>query len=853
MPDLSKLLQRPINISSANTHDLAVVIVFFVGGACFLWNVPYWAGLVNMGNAQYGDAAFWWNGALHFAEGIIKDNPNLDYRMGYALLSGVFVAVLGGNFFLFHKLLIAVFLFAASFLYFALKPTLGRIAAAGAIALLIFNPFTAEWIAISTSDSTGLILNIAALSCFIFGLRNSLHLGFLAAFGFLLAIASLTRPLMNPFVAPALVFLLLPGTVPWKRRFQGMGSILTAFAVPTLLWVIALHGITGSWAMAGHDSTSLYAASDPQVQVWNGAMYTKVEDSAKLRYKTQNITTDQLNKEFWLLTKENYARNPNYHVSRIVPHILDITRFSNKDMARNNSLWDFMRKGILAAIVMCLAIFSAIQKRWLGVCLVVLVGILISAIPAYQSIVTLASALILAFSALRSKGDHTYAAVAFYWWTGVAVLFLVGGTWGPPLGAVHGMNALGYRLGSQFFFVNDLITVAMLGLISTLRLPLLHPQPPSLPENKASMETLRSTMNMPKFYASFLLSLSTYIFLSGLIVLGITGIGVVSYRAWQRTHAAPILFPQLRQFKVWWQENQTKLHLAAPLETVSNVTSLNSKVGSTGSGGNASSYIVFTGGMSDFVWNFDGQARSQAIVYFQDNISPLKMSPNNVYVEFPLHLKESEWVRKQGAWVVRRLPDLPLKSNLPFYFSETSVKAFVPLSKDKKQFDFSAAQIFPLQKYASQLYITGELKAVNGILEWNYTSGGERYSRRFLVKREPATDLLKPVVLELDISNALGVRSLSFRCLLERAPEDVKLTSVPILKVMGEEYASEKNGKQIVYYTAGVAVNSQARQSIKIDLTQSKHNKVKLILDGVNAGDKIWFYEFNMQADEFLH
>ena len=45
----------------------------------------------------------------------------------------------------------------------------------------------------------------------------------------------------------------------------------------------------------------------------------------------------------------------------------------------------------------------------------------------------------------------------------------------------------------------------------------------------------------------------------------------------------------------------------------------------------------------------------------------------------------------------------------------------------------------------------------------------------------------------------------------------------------------------------------QAIQSAKIDLTQSKHNKVKLVLDGVTQDDKIWFYEFNMQSDEFLH
>lgn len=853
MPNFNKLMRLPIVISSANNYDFLVIMIFFLGGTCFLWDSAYWAGIVNMGNAQYGDAAFWWNGALHFAEGIIKDNPNLDFRMGYALFAGLFVAILGGSFFLFHKLLIVVFLFAASLLYFALKPTFGRIAAAGAIALLIFNPFTAEWLAISTSDSVGLILNIAALSCLIFGLRNSLHLGFLAAFGFLLASASLTRPLMSPFIVPALVILVLHGTVVWKRRFQGVGVMLAAFAAPTLVWVIALHGMTGAWAMAGHDSTTFYAASDPQIQVWNGAMSDKVMDSAKNRYKTETVTPDHLNKEFWLMTKDNYALHLDYHVSRITPHTLDIAGFSSQKTSKGNWLWKLIRDSIVLAITVGLVVVSVFQKRWLAAGLVGLVGLFTVILPSSQMILTLGGALLLAFSVLRKKGDHTYAVFVLYWWVGVVVLYLVGGTWGPPLGAAHDMNALGYRLGSQFFFVNDLIAVSMLGLISRLRLPSVQLPFFSLLENKIGLQKTNSLKVTSRFDAPLLLSWATYIFISVLVVAGIAGAGVVSYRVWQRTHEIPQPFPPTGKIQAWWQENQTKLHVALPLETVSDISGLNNKIGNTGDGGTASSYIVFTGGMSDFVWNFDGQVRSQAIVYLQNNVAPFTMFPNLVYVEFPLHLHESVWVKKQGAWVVRRLADLPLKSNLPFYFSETSVKAFVPLSEDKKQFDFSAAQIFPLQKYASQLYATGELKVTHGTLEWNFNSGAEKYPRRFSLKREPATNPSEPVVLELDISKAVGARSLSFRWLLERAPNSTQLIPTPTLKVLSEPDTAESHGKSFVYYSGNAAEPPQAIQSVKIDLTQSKHNKIELALDGIMPDDKIWFYEFNMQSDEFLH
>lgn len=851
MRDFSRLMRSFATTPATSHHDLFIVLVFFLGGSWFLWDSTYWAGLVNMGSAQYGDAAFWWNGALHFAEGIIKDNPNLDFRMGYALFAGLFVAVLGGSFLLFHKLLIAAFLFAASFLYFALKPTLGRIAAAGATALLIFNPFTAEWLAISTSDGIGLILNMTALSCFIFGLRRSLHLGFLATFGVLLATASLTRPLMSPFIAPAILILVLQGTAPWKRRIQGLAAVFAAFALPTVLWVIALHGITGSWAMAGHDSTTVYAASDPQIQVWNGAMYTRVEDSAKSRNQTQKPTADQLSKEFWLLTKDNYVLHSGYHVSRLIPHTLDIAVFSSQNTSKKDRMWQGIRLAILLATVAALVIAAIARRRWLGAGLVGVIGLLAALLPVGQTTLILAGALLLPLGLFRRKADHTYAVFVLYWWVGVAVLYLVGGTWGPPLGAAHDMNALGYRLGSQFFFVNDLITLSMLGLISTLQLPFFQSSP-DLSVNTDGWEGAGAPKGGSSTGAARALSWATYFFISILAFIGVAGASVVGYRAWQKNNGVPTPFPPTQQVQTWLQANQAKLHMATPTEIVLDISDLNKKIGSTGNGGTASSYIIFNGGMSDFIWNLDRQMRSQAIVYLQNNISPFTMFPNLVYVEFPSHLNEPAWVRKQGAWVVRRLVDLPSKSNLPFYFSETSVKAFIPLSADKTRFDVSAAQIFPLQKYASQLYAAGDLKVLNGALEWDFSSGTEKYSRRFLLKRPAAGSSSESIALELDLSKMTGTRSLSFKWMLERAANNSQPLPSPTLKVVGESGAPASLDKNPDYYSGLAPKAAEAMQTVKIDLTQSRHNKLKLALDGVMPDDKIWFYEFNMQSDDFL-
>lgn len=604
--------------------------------------------------------------------------------------------------------------------------------------------------------------------------------------------------------------------------------------------------------MAGHDSTAFYAASDPQIQVWSGAMYTQVEASAKARHKSLKVTEDQLNKEFWLLTKENYISHLDYHISRIAPHSIEIAAFSSQKTSKSDWRWKAIRTSIILIITTGLAIVAARQKRWQGVFLVGLFGLCIAILPESQTILTLAGALIFALNVLRPKGEPTYSAFALYWWIGVAVLYLVGGTWGPPLGAAYDMNALGYRVGSQFFFVNDLIAISALGLISKIQ-PTSF-QLSSIFPPKCIIETQQPRLikTASKFDIPFLFSLASYIFISTLVVTGIAGAGVVSYRTWQRTHETPLPFPQSGQFQAWWQENQASLHIATPLETVSNMLGLADKVGNTGTGGTASPYIFFTGGMSDFIWNLEGQMRSQAIMYIQTNSTPFTMFPNIAYVELPLHLQESTWARKQGVWVVRRLADLPPKSNLPFYFSEIAVKAFVPLSEDKKQFNFSAAQIFPLQKYASQLYASGELKVTNGVVEWNPPASAEKYPRRFLLTRKPATHISEPVALELNLADAVGARALSFKWLVEKSPNSTQPLTTSTLKVLGESGAQKNHGKSHVYYTGDIAT-PQGMQSAQIDLTQSAHNKLKLVLDNIMPDDKIWFYEFNMQSDEFLH
>ncbi len=845
-----KLFNFFVMYQKNSRQDLILIAFILCLGVWFLWDVSHWTGIVTIGTRQYGDAAFWWNGALHFGEGIIKNNPNLDFRMGYAIFAGLFVAIFGGDFFLFHKFLIVVFISSALYLYFSLVPSVGRIIAAGSIALLIFNPYTAEWLAISSSDSLGLIFNITAVASLINGLRNRLHLGFLAAFGAVIATASLTRPLMSPFVLASVFLLLVSSAIPRKRRIIGIGTVLTAFAIPTTLWVVFLHGITGSWAMAGHDSSAFYAASDPQVQVWNGEMYNKVEESAKMRHSTEKPTTSQMTEEFWLLTKKNYSLHFKHHISRAIPHVFSIASFSTKNASRKSWASQIVRGAILLTSMISLIIVSVVNGRRLGASLVLIVGLL-AAFPQTQLILVMLSVVIFAYTVLLPNANRTYAVFALYWWTGVAALYLVGGTWGPPLGATHDLNALGYRLGVQFLFINDLLILFILGLCSTVKARSTLWDHNSLTSEQIHLEVDKSEGGVTPIPRPVTLLGKTLI--SVLLVLFIVGSSIVSYRVWRRGALEPLPFPATKSVRLWLQENQLRLNSPISEEVISDISQFNARIGTTSQGGTSSKYLVFTGEMSDFIWNLSGQNRSHAIVYIQENISPNSMSPGTIYLEFPKHLDESKWTRRQGIWIVRRIADLPSRSNLPYYYSETVIKAFVPLAKDKTNYDFSSAEIFPLQKYASQLYVASELKVIVGAIEWYHNSGVEKYPRRFSLQQTDSSNSKGTVILELDLSKMIGVRELSFRWTVEVQNSELIMQAKPALRIINNFGVQMDNLSNRVASTESGANYSKDFNYVYIDLTQKKYEKLKLVFDGMTPSSKLFINEFNVIADEFVH
>jgi hypothetical protein len=533
-PSLDPLAAHAPKGLAVSWIDFLFCVLILAGGFAFLRDAPYWGHNTYVGKVQVGDAAFWWNGALHFSQGNVAENPNLTYRMGYAAFGGVLVAVTGPEYPRFHRVLRVLFLVTACVLYFSLRGLAGRIAAAAAVLCLVFNPYTAEWLAISTSDGLGLIFDLAALLALIAGVRGELRLGWIALFGFLLACGSLTRPLMTPFIVPAAIAVVSAAWGRWRSAVLALAALSGSFVAPLVAWMGFMAATTGNFALTGEsqDASVFYAASDPQIQVWRGDMYALVQETAKKQFHTDTPAPSQINAEFWTLTRENYQRHWRYHLVRLWRNSFELARFTPERSTNATPLSNQARTWAKWILTITLVLAALWSRRWIGAIATAALGGAWAVWPQCHPWLALgASTLGIAALFFENRAAFLWAA---YWWVGVLALYLTGGTWGPPKwGPVQDLNALGYRLGFQLFFVTDLLVICALGCLARWSFR------PAAAVGKPAWLTRSSP------WAARLVRIGMTAFLA---LLGLTlcaGAGIVAWRARARAHQPPAAYLDL--------------------------------------------------------------------------------------------------------------------------------------------------------------------------------------------------------------------------------------------------------------------------------------------------------------------
>jgi len=792
--------------SSFSRAEGLFIFLLLLGGFIYHWNPLHW-GPAYIGNNQYGDAEFWWNGAIHFANGIFANNPGRGFRPGYFILTGLSLATLGTRFIIFHKYFLTVFLGAAVFLYIHLRELLGKVGAALGILLLVLNPFTAEWVATSTTDATGLVLHLISLACLISGTRKGqLDLRYLAGFAFFFSLGTLTRPLLTPFLGVVLLAIFLWANEPLKKRVQALITIILLFMLPSLGWMAIQRVTIGEWSVSSNDASMFYSASDPAIQVWNNEMYDHVANSAKSKLHLQNVNSTQINQEFWSLTVENYKKYWRYHFKRILPHFWAYAKFTPQ--ISSHPKWD------IAPIVMgFFLIFLLIQfiqyRNWKGIAFIILISsvfLLTKKGPALIIMASVCFTIVHLFKRRRSE-QLSHLFLATYWVTGVAALALVGGTWGPASGhSPVEINALGYRLGAQFVFAGDLLTLLLFYKASQYF--------QKYNQRKINPSKTLEYWTIPNKGSN----LAFGIVLNSILIFCLTvmtiGAGVVGTRYFSRSMSREMPYPSLEPFRKKYSANG----YLTPVDE------------------------VYTGAASDFIWNLQGQDRTQILYYSQTKTFPFEMHPSRRIIEFPVQLDENQWRYRQGIYVLRDIKDLPPISNLAYYVNETIVRGFVPLSEDKSSFDLDHTIWFPISKYASRLAASGELKYDPTYLKWNGDSGPLPFKRRFLLKPSQTNHSVR---LSLDVTHGRGNRFLKFDWLPESNSSNHSVEPV-LLQIQIHRFNAKSDPIPPVNHTQSEKVGNE-----KIDLNDSSIKSVDLQFNNVPP-DGIHVYEFNLIADQFI-
>lgn len=821
-------------ISSISRFDLSVIIFIMTLGAFYLHDALYW-GVGWVGETQYGDAEFWWNGALHVSQGIFQDNPGKGFRPGYFLLTGLTLPLLGDLFKQYFHYFLFAFLASSCLFYMALKQPLGRWAAACVVSMLVFNPFTAEWLATSTTDGTGLLLNILALSCLLFGVNNGLKRGWLIGFGVFFALATLTRPLMTPFIGLVAIVLMLIPHISYKKKIGIVACVLIAFCLPALMWMTVQKLTIDRWAISSNDASAFYAASDPKIQVWSPAMYDAIQLLAEQQYHVkQNTATDRMiNQVFWQETIKNYLKYPGYHAKRLVPHVWQLAHFSPKRAVHGSDFWQILFLEIAAAGLALGLWFNRYKSR------AVLLGILCAWIYFSPWIIPYLTMLGVV-SALLSwkKGKIGSVFLGLYWLTGIMALYLVGGTWGTPsFSPLFDLNALGYRLGSQVFFVGDILAVYFIVYLASFKSS----------DSVSNWKVTRFLCEPSSRAAGIVVSFFTFCFVSISLVY-LAGSIIVAKRAYARNVVAKESYPSLDPAKQAYKKRFNHLLVQGLI----NKGGLNNETYAIPAVKNEKADIVFTGAVSGFVWNLEGQPRAQLKVYTQSQVSPYTMGPGSIFLDIPEHVNAKDWVGKQGAFIIRQVADHHNTSNLPYYLTTAVLRAFVPLNEDKKNFDIAHTKWFAFVKNATQLESSKDLLFKDSKITWSLDSGQSNYQRRFFAMPQGKGKMPEKVNMILNVANTKGPSKLSFSY------------------VMGDSTGATTKASMLEYYDVAVSTkkkklsqplltsrestpsvgNNAAIRNVELSIP-SGTQAVEISFNHLTPGMGIWFYEFNLSAADF--
>jgi 4-amino-4-deoxy-L-arabinose transferase-like glycosyltransferase len=700
--------RRLQSVPGVSPFDLLVGLLLVAGGLAFHWDYASHA-VGTVGECPFGDAEFWWDGALRVSQADLQDHPGKGFRPGYFVLAGLTVPVLGPSPATFHKFLLVVFLASCLLLYLALRPSFGRLAAFIGVALAVFNPYTAQWLATSTTDGTGLVLHVLALGCLLRGMTGGRRWGWLAAFGVLFAAATLTRPLMTPFIGGALAFVVLAPGDPWRRRLASAAVVLVAFCLPMLLWMAVQRVLVHEWSVSNNDATAFYGASAPKFQVWSPAMCLELTAEAQRRFGTAEPTTAQINDMCWRGTLRNYFAHARYHLDRALPNLWTVAAFP-PDCAPAGSAW--WQDALMTLLGGGLGVWLLARRCWRRAAALFGAACCVWLFQQTAGVLTIAGVALALFVSPGGWQRPGAFLLALYWLFGTAALYLTGGTWGPPAFAgPPSLNALGYRLGAQVFFSGGLLACYCL-------IRLASPSQPPV----SGLNVLSPEAGLPARVADWFLRArnpiagrlvqAAYAATAAAVVVVYTAGAALIVRHVCVRHATPrAAYPDPAPVADLYRETHAEARGRVP-PVATDLKSLKILLAAE-KGGGPGGDVLALGQVGPMLWSLDGEERTLFRLQPEQLAAPRRRGAARI-VQVPARLGRREWAGAQGAFVLRRIPDTVDNDNVPVQFGGPVVRGFVPLDPRGCGYALDRAVWFPLDLYATQLLGTGDLHCLRG-------------------------------------------------------------------------------------------------------------------------------------------
>lgn len=410
---LAALVRERLGV--ATSFDFAVLFVLCVGSFVLALAHPWSHAYV--GDAQYGDAAYWDFAGENWARGYVGAKAP-DIRPGYSVFLGIVYSLFGARFqnaFIAQSLLYAI---GVGMVFSIGKRIGGRLTGLLAALMLALDPYMWEWNATSTTELLGSIANLAAVFFLIRALSSRRALIDVALFGACLAIANIVRPVTLPFLAPALLVLLVKSRGALVTRV-GLATIaVSATAVALVPSIAYQYAATGDPGLSSNSAANLYAASDPAYGTWTPAIYDAV--AAGLSARGVVVTTESMNAEFTRLTIQNYLQHPGYQVARVVDAFRQYGAFEGE--TERPEQYTFFRPYVaLAAVALAivLVLTRLVRTRVWVLAPALLVAAVLVVLPAPALVVAAILGLIFGVRAVIARNPRvtSLAVVGLYWLT----------------------------------------------------------------------------------------------------------------------------------------------------------------------------------------------------------------------------------------------------------------------------------------------------------------------------------------------------------------------------------------------------------------------------------------------------